>query len=182
MTTYARVLDGVVLGYETFDGPIDDQSKLPAGKPKLLPVVEFNKAYNAVTQIQVLPPAVVVEATRVTWTYTNRPKTTAEVDNMRENKINAVHTQATDRLQSKAGAAMSQQIMALTKLMQLIYKYTDRTAWSAADKNTVSQAINRLQLIDATRTTEDTKVTELQALTDPTAINAYDPATGWPVS
>lgn len=182
MAIYARVQNNVVLGYETFDGPVDDQSKLQPGKPKLLPVVELNKTYDAVTQVQVQPPAVAIEATRVLWTYTNRPKTTAEVDDMREGKINAVHSEAQTRLLPKSGAAMSQQIMALTKLMQLIYKYTDRTAWSAADKNTVQQAIGRLQLVDVTRTTEDNKVTEVQALVDPAAINAYDTATGWPAA
>lgn len=149
-------------------------------KPYTVPVVLENATFDPVTQVRVEPPQVIIEANRVRWVYTVRAKSTDEINSMRERKIGLVHDEATRRLIPTSGAAMSQQIMALTRLMQLIYKYTDRTAWSAADKNTVQQCINRLQSVEPNRNVEDTKVGELQALSDPAAINSYDTTAGWP--
>jgi hypothetical protein len=180
--TVALVQNGVVLEYRDDSALNTDQSKLPPNKPKLVPVVEQNATYDPVTQVRIEPPVVTVEATRVLWTYTVRAKTTAEVDAMRTGKINAVHNEATVRLTPKAGAAGSQQLQAITALVQLLYKYTDRTAWSAPDKTTVTNMIQRVQDAQSMRVVEDNKVSELQALTNPTAINSYDPTTGWPAS
>ena len=179
MSLYGKVSGTTVLEYQDFAGPITDQATLPPGKPKWLPVVEQNASYDPVTQVRE-PYTVIIETTRIVWRYTVRPKTTAEIDSMRNFKIESVHREATVRLTPKAGAAASQQILALTKLMQLIYKYTDRTAWSQADKDMVTQAVQRLQLSDQVRGVEDNKVSELQVITDPAAINSYDPTTGWP--
>ena len=136
--------NNTILGYEEFAGPIDNQAALPPSKPKLLPVVQVNAAYNAVTQMRE-GPVVAIETARVTWTYTVRPKTTAEVNDMRQLKLNDVHSEATIRLTPKAGAAGSQQLDALTKLVQLMYKYTDRTAWSQPDKDQVTASIKRIK-------------------------------------
>lgn len=151
-------------------------------KPYTVPVVEENATFDPITQVRVEPPQVIIEANRVRWVYTLRAKNTAEIDQMRESKIGGVHNEATRRLQPISGASMSQQIMALTRLMQLIYKYTDRTAWSTADKNIVQQCVARLQSVEPNRDVEDNKVGELQALTDPAAINSYDTTTGWPTA
>jgi hypothetical protein len=180
MPLYAKVLDTAILYYEEIE-TVSDQSQLSPNKPKWLPVVEQNATYNPVTQVRT-GPAVVIEAARVLWNYTVRAKNTAEINQMREVKINAVHAEATDRLTPKAGAAGSQQLQALTALVQLLYKYTDRTAWSAPDKTTVTNMIARVQDAQSMRVAEDTKVSELQVLTDPTAINAYDPAANWPAA
>ena len=181
MALYGKVLDNAVLEYQEI-AELSDQSQLSPNKPKWLPVVEQNTVFDPVTQVRIEPPAVVVEATRVLWNYTVRAKTTAEVDGMRTGKINAVHNEATTRLTPKAGAAGSQQLQALTALVQLLYKYTDRTSWSAPDKTTVTNMIKRVQDAQSMRVAEDDKVSELQALTDPTAINAYDPKANWPAS
>ena len=178
MSLYGKVQGTTVLEYKDF-ASMNDQSALAPGKPKWLPVVEQNATYDPVTTTRT-GPTVIVQAAQIVWQYTLTAKTAAENDQARQSKINAVHDQATIRLTPKAGASASQQILALTKLMQLLYKYTDRTAWTQADKDAVQAAVQRLQLSDQVRQAEDTKVGELQALTDPTAINNYDPATGWP--
>jgi hypothetical protein len=179
MTTYARVQGGFVLGYENFDGPIDNQATLPPGKPKLLPVVEINKSYDPVTQIQVMPPAVAIEATRVTWTYTNRPKNAAEIDGMRNEKLAAVRTQADLRL-TKIDT-FTQQSWALTRLVQMLYANTDWHSWPSQPQiDLATTMLSRLNNLVAVRQAEDTKMKELQGLTDPTAINNYNATTGWP--
>jgi hypothetical protein len=180
--TIALIQGGVVLEYREDSAANVPPASLAPNKPKLVPVVEQNATYNSVTQVRVEPPVVTVEATRVLWTYTVRAKTTAEIDSMRIGKINGVHNEATIRLTPKAGAAGSQQLQALTALVQLLYKYTDRTAWTTPDKNTVTNMIQRVQDAQSMRVAEDTKISELQALTDPTAINAYDPTANWPGS
>jgi len=180
--TVALVQNGVVLEYRANEAVNTDQSQLAAGKPKLVPVVLENDAYNSVTQVREEPPQVIVQAAQVIWRYTVRAKTVAEVDDMRQMKINVVHNEATQRLTPKAGAAGSQQLQALTALVQLLYKYTDRTAWSTPDKTTVTNMIKRVQDAQSMRVAEDDKVTALQALTDPTAIDAFDPAANWPAS
>lgn len=179
--TLALVQNGVVLEYREDTAANVPPASLAPNKPQLLPVVEQNATYNPVTQVRT-GPAVVVEAARVLWNYTVRAKTTQEVDTMRRGKIDAVHNEATVRLTPKQGAAGSQQLQALTALVQLLYKYTDRTAWSAPDKTQVANMIQRVQDAQSMRVAEDTKVSELQALTDPTAINAYDPTANWPAS
>lgn len=179
MALYGKVQGTTILEYQDFAGPITDQATLPPGKPKWLPVVEQNASYDPVTQVRE-DYAEIVETTRIVWRYTVRAKTTSEVDGMRSAKLANVHNEATVRLQPKSGAAASQQILALTKLMQLIYKYTDRTAWTQQDKDTVQACVQRLQSSDPVRAVEDNKVGDLQALTDPAAINAYNTTTGWP--
>jgi hypothetical protein len=177
--TVALIQNGVVLEYREDSAVNVPPASLAPGKPQLVPVVEQNATYDPVTQVRT-GPAVVVEAARVLWNYTVRAKNSAEIDNMRTGKINGVHNEATRRLTPKAGAAGSQQLQALTALVQLLYKYTDRTAWSAPDKTTVTNMIQRVQDAQSMRVAEDTKVSELQALTDPTDINAYDPSANWP--
>jgi hypothetical protein len=180
MALYGKVLNNVIVEYQEF-ATMDNQAGLPPNKPKWWPVVEVNAAYDPVTQVRSGPiDAIDTPNARITRTYTVRGKNVDEINSMREGKINGVHSEATKRLVPTSGAAMSQQIMALTRLMQTIYKYTDRSAWSTQDKNIVQQAINRLQMVVANRVVEDTKVAELQALTDPAAINNYNPTTGWP--
>lgn len=149
-------------------------------KPYLVPLVTENDLFNSVTQVREEPPLVIIQSNQVIWRYTVRNKTVDEVNAMRQMKMNMVHEQATDRLTPKPGAAGSQQLQALTALVQLLYKYTDRTSWSAADKTTVTNMIKRVQDAQAMRVTEDDKVSELQVLTDPTTIDNYDPTTGWP--
>jgi len=181
MALYAKVQGGnTILEYQEFD-TVNDQSQLAPNKPKWLPVVEVNAAYNAVTQVRE-GPVIAIAATQVTWTYTVRAKNADEVNQMRQRKLNEVHQEATIRLTPKAGAAGSQQLDALTRLVQLIYKYTDRTAWSQPDKNQVTASIQRIQDAASMRVAEDTKVTELQALVDPAAIDAYDSTANWPAS
>lgn len=181
MPLYGKTDGSRVLEYQDFQGPLTDQTTLPPGKPKWLPVVEENAVYDPVTTERTGKQEI-IEPQRIVWRYTTRPKTTDEVNTMRQRKIESVHGEATKRLTPTTGAALSQQILALTKLMQLIYQHTDRTAWSQADKNAVAAAVQRLQLSEQMRDVEDTKVGELQALTDPAAIEAYNTATGWPAS
>jgi hypothetical protein len=182
MATYAKVQSGnTILEYQEFSS-MGDQSLISPNKPKWLPVVEENATYDPVTQVRAEPPQVIIEAARVVWRYTLRAKTTAEVDQMRTGKINGVHNEATTRLTPKAGAAGSQQLQALTALVQLLYKYTDRTSWSAPDKTTVTNMIKRVQDAQSMRVAEDDKVSELQVMTDPVLISAYDPKANWPAA
>jgi hypothetical protein len=180
---YGKAQGSQILEYQEFAEPIDDQSQLPPNKPKWLKVVPVNDAYDPVSQVRTGPvEAVDAPNSRITWTYTVRAKNADEINGMRQNKLNLVHGEATKRLTPKSGAALSQQIMALSRLMQMIYKNTNWAAWSQADKDTVQTSINRLQAAQTNRDVEDAKVGELQALNDPTAINNYDAMTGWPAS
>lgn len=179
--TVALIQNSVVIEYREDEALNVDQSQLAPGKPKLVPVVEQNADFDPVSQMRE-GPAVTVEATRVVWQWTVRAKTENEVNAMRQNKIDQVHDQATFRLTPKQGAAGSQQLQALTALVQLLYKYTDRTSWSTPDKTQVTNMIKRVQDAQSMRVVEDDKVSQLQALTDPTAIDAYDPSAGWPAS
>jgi len=183
MALYAKVQGGnTILLYEEKDpASVGDQSQLSPNKPKWLPVVEVNANYNPVTQVRE-GPVIAIAATQVTWTYTVRAKNTDEVNQMRQRKLNEVHSEATIRLTPKKGAAGSQQLDALTRLVQLMYKYTDRTSWSQPDKDQVTASIKRIQDAQSMRVAEDAKVTELQDLTDPAAIDAYDTTANWPAS
>ncbi|AEI71089.1 hypothetical protein [EBPR siphovirus 2] len=96
MTRYALVKDGAILEFRE-GAPNLDQTKLAAGKPRLLPVVvedqpEYDPAKQALSG-----PTHVVEATRVVERYTVTNKTLAErkaqmmreVSNLRDAKLTA---------------------------------------------------------------------------------------------
>lgn len=98
MSRHALVLGGEVIGYRDF-APIGDQSKLAAGKPRQLPVVEVNSKYDPITQV-CEGPVVTVEAMRVVWTYTVRAKNADELDAMRAAKFDEIEQQFQDRVQA----------------------------------------------------------------------------------
>jgi hypothetical protein len=177
--TVALIQNGVVLEYREDSALNTNQSALPPNKPKLVPVVEQNATYNSVTQVRVEPPAVTVEATRVLWTYTVRAKNPAEIDSMRNGKLAQVRSEADSRL-SKIGT-FAQQSWALTRLVQMLYANTDWHAWASQPQiDLATTMLARLNNMVNVRQVQDSKDQELQALTDPTAINAYDPKAGWP--
>lgn len=77
MSRYALVKDGAILEYRAA-APNFDQTKLAAGKPRLLPVeVEDRPEYDPAKQT-LTGPTYVVEATRVIERYTVANKTLAE--------------------------------------------------------------------------------------------------------
>jgi len=85
MSRHALVQGGEIIGYREY-APVGDQSKLAAGKPRQLPVVEVNAEYDAESQVRE-GPVITVESSRVLWTYTVRAKNAEELDLMRAEKL-----------------------------------------------------------------------------------------------
>lgn len=174
----ALVQNGVVLEYREDTAANVPPASLAPGKPQLLPVVENNATYNTVTQVRT-GPAVVVEATQVLWNYTVRAKNTAEIDDMRNGKLAEVRAEGDKRL-TKIGT-FQQQSWALTRLVQMLYSNTNWHAWPSQPQiDLATTMLARLNNLVNVRQAADNKDLELQALTDPTAINNYDPKAGWP--
>jgi hypothetical protein len=175
---WALVQDGTtIIEYRDYP-PIGDQSTLAPGKPQMWPVVYVNDEYDPIAEVRE-GPVVTIEPEQVIWTFTVRPKTDDEIHaTLRQGKINQVHNEATQRIAPLV--AGTQQVEAHKELVQLLYKHTDISAWPAGDQDLANAMLARLTDATDVRQVEDDKISELQALTDPTVIDAYDPTTGWP--
>jgi hypothetical protein len=87
MSNFAKVLAGQILEWRS-DPLLTDQSALASTKPRWLPVVVEDPSFDPATQVRE-GPTNVVEATRVVQRYTVRPRNSAEVAAMREEKLAA---------------------------------------------------------------------------------------------
>jgi hypothetical protein len=176
MTEYALIKAGAIAEFRQ----IVDGSNIVVGvhatKPYLLPVVVVDPAFNAVTQVRE-GPVHTIEATRVLRTFTVRAKTQAEVDAMKVAKVDAVRFEGNRRMNLLV--LMSKQIQALTVLVRLLYLHTDTSTWPAGQQTIVTALMARLLEVQSLRQREDDKVAEVQALTTPVQIAAYDVAAGW---
>jgi hypothetical protein len=174
MFEYANVENGaVVLPLIRLEAALAPTHPKVAGG-RLRPVEE--NAFDPVTQVRE-GFTYVVEPTRVVRQYTVRSKTQAEIDEMKAAKVAAVRSEGNRRLNLLV--TMAAQVQALTRLVQLLYLNTNRTGWPTQQQNLATFMLQRLQNIQDIRQIEDTKVAEVQALTTPTAIDAYDETTGW---
>jgi hypothetical protein len=176
-TLYALVSpQDAILEYRD-DAPVGDQSLLSPNKPRQIPIVEDGDvAFDPVTEVREGPVAT-IEQTRVRWTYSKRVKNAAEIAAMRAAKAAAVRAEGTRRLNLLV--TMSQQVQALTRLVQLLYLHTDRSGWPAGQQTLATAMLARLQSIQDIRQIEDAKAAEVEVLTDPAAIHAYDETAGW---
>lgn len=78
---WALVKDAVeILEYRNY-APVDDQSVLATGKPRMLPVIEERPAYDPASEV-LDGPDIIIGATQVTKRWTKRAKTQAEIDVM----------------------------------------------------------------------------------------------------
>lgn len=77
MSRYALVKDGAILEFRN-EAPNRDQTKLPAGKPRMLPVVVEERPDHDPAKETLSGPNFVVEATRVVERFTVTAKTLAE--------------------------------------------------------------------------------------------------------
>lgn len=145
-----------------------------ATKPRLLPVILQDVTFDTITEVRE-GPTFTVSATQVTEAYTKRTKTPAEIEAMRAAKISIINFEADRHLI----LTMQQQIRSLTRLLNLLFRHTDVTGWPQAQQDAVTTHLARLDTIDAVRAIEDIKVAEVNALTTPQQIAAYDAAAGW---
>jgi hypothetical protein len=174
MFEYANVENGaVVLPIIRLASALDPSHPKVAGG-RLRPVEE--SAFDPVTQVRE-GFTYVVEPTRVVRQFTTRSKTQAEIDEMKAAKVAAVRSEGNRRLNLLV--TMAAQVQALTRLVQLLYLHTDRSGWPTQQQNLATLMLQRLQNIQDIRQTEDAKVSEVQALSTPVEINAYDETAGW---
>ena len=149
-----------------------------ATKPRLLPVTLVDVTFDPVSEVRLGPVYTVNGNIDVKETYTKRVKTAAEITAMKNGKIGLVHLTGDQKL--FAMWTLAQQVQALTRLVQLLYVHTDTTAWPAGERVLIAALANRLSSIQNVRGVEDTKVTEVTALTTAAQIAAYDENAGWP--
>ncbi len=147
-----------------------------ATKPRLLPVVLSDVVFDPISEVRE-GPTYTVGASNVTEAYTKRAKTPAEIAAMIASKVARVHMMGDQKL--NALTTMAQQIQALGVLVRLLYLHTDTSTWPVAQQNLVTALTGRLANIQNIRQTEDTKVSEVRALTTPAQIAAYDENAGW---
>ena len=177
MTEYALVIDGAVIEYRNY-APNVDQTKLANSKPRMLPVVRVNDAYDPVSQNRT-GPVVTVSTTQVTWTYTVTAKTVGEIDAMRSAKHNELQHEFARRL-SLIVPPGAQFALFLTGLMGILGTGLNRAAWPAPIKN-IFDPLYTLATSQgsALHATWLAKEAEVAALTTAASINAYDVTVGW---
>lgn len=176
MAKYAVVSPAdAILEFRNYDSPPNAVTQ-SATKPRLLPVVLSDVVFDPVSEVR-LGPTYTVGASQVTEAYTKRAKNATEIAAMRAAKVALVHFTGDSKL--NALTTMAQQIQALGVLVRLLYLHTDTSTWPIAQQNLVTALTGRLVNIQNIRQTEDTKVSEVQALTTPAQIDAYDVNMGW---
>jgi hypothetical protein len=135
-------------------------------------------AFDPISEVREGPVYTVNGNVDVKETYTKRAKNAGEVAVMKTGKINAVHFQADIRLE--ALVTLRQQVQALTRLVQLLYLHTDRSAWPLGERALATLMLARLTNIQDIRAVEDIKVSEVEALSTAMEIADYDAGAGWP--
>lgn len=146
-------------------------------KPRLLPVELDDVVFDPVSEVRE-GPTYIVEAARVVERYTKRLKNAQEIADMKAAKLAAVNAEADVRL-ALVALTPQQQIRALSRLVNLLYRHTDITSWPAAQQTAVTTNQAKLDSIDGVRAKEETKLAEVNALTTAAQIAAYDVTTGW---
>jgi hypothetical protein len=156
-----------------------DQDKLAPNKPYLVPVVQENTAFDPNTQVQE-GPATIVETERVVWRYTNRAKTTQEVEQMRTGLLLQLREQEFVRI-SEVMTQGEHLAMTTGGFSGMLTYGLDRNTWPAGLRN----QFNALFDVANTKCRDihlvfNTKKAEIMALTTPQQMSAYDVTTGWP--
>lgn len=201
---HAVVLAGDITEYRQIDPVVlDDQSLLPPHKPRILPVVAEDDAYDPVREV-LGERTTEVESDRVVWRRTARAKNEGEIAGMIAEKDEAIEAEFTRlynlpidyevggetytfHADEQARENITGVLMAYREAVGLGLSLPDPRPWTPMGEGPIS--ISRAQLAglgiaiaarkDALFTIKKMKQAALSAMTDPTAIHAVDPAEGW---
>ena len=179
MTTYLLVKNGEVLKTSQI-APNVDQSTLALGKPRWLPLVVENEAFNPQTQVRTGPERV-FEIDRVVDRYTVRDKNVGEVAELKAQAIRSVRREEVRRI----GLAMSdgeQTALLVLGLMGLIGQQSfNRATWPAALRNAFNPLYTTATTtVRAIHEAAVTKIGQVNALSTASELAGYDITTGWP--
>ena len=179
MTLYARVKDGVLLQFENFDFPIQDQTLLHPNKPRLHEVVDVNATFNPDTQVRE-GPTIEITPTQYIRTYTIRGKNASETEEFKQLILRRLNGIARDKIEELMPIA--QQFLLLTSGFEGIFNHgLDRATWPAALRNVFNPLFNTAtSQVKAIYTALITKRAEVNALTTADQLFAYDVNAGWP--
>lgn len=173
---WALVHGGTIIEYRNY-APVDDQSLLAAGKPRMLPVVEENAEYDPVSQVRD-GPDIIIEAAQVIRRFTVRAKNADEIAAMRAARIAQVKAIAGDKIT----AIMPEyaQRNALARGLALVTTLGQSPAeWPSDAQAEYSQIMSYWATIKDIRSKSDGKESEILALQYPIDIASYDVIAGW---
>lgn len=179
MSLHALVKDGAIIEYRDY-APNVDQTLLAPSKPRMLPVVDENVEYDAVTQVRT-GPVITVEATQVRRTYTVRAKDAGELSTMKQAVIRAIRAEERRRVAvlMDDGSQLALIVLGFMGIFQ--NNSVDRATWSAPVRNQFNALYDTARKsIVAVHQVAVAKVAEVQALTTPQQIGDYDVSVGWP--
>lgn len=203
MTKWARVKDSELIDF-VYEEPNVDQSKLAAGKPRILLVVRESEAFDPITQVQV-GPAYEFEEDRVVERFTSRAKNSDEIEAMKAAKDAAIEAEFTrlycapitysvggQEYQFHADPAARENITGVLQMYRegalIGLTLPDPRTWTPLGMNDPIQ-ISRAELAglgitigarkDGLHTLKKAKQKALWAMTEPADIDAVDPLTGW---
>ena len=177
MTRHALVRDGKIEEFRDY-APSVDQSKLAAGKPRMLPVVVENDVFDPVTQVRE-GPELVVEAARVVERFTVRAKTADEIEAMRLSKISKIKAIAERKILAIMPDHKQRNALALGIEMVATHG-SDPAGWPADMRAVHSALMGQWASIKAIRAASNTKEAEVAALKTASAVHGYDVTMGWP--
>lgn len=177
MTRHALVRDGKIEEFRDY-APNVDQSKLAPGKPRMLPVVVENDAFDPVTQVRE-GPEIVVEAARVVERFTVRAKNADEIEAMRSAKVARIKAMAERKILAIMPDHKQRNAQALG--IEMVTKHgSDPAGWPADMRAVHSALMGQWASIKAIRAVSNTKEAEVAALKTAAAVHGYDVTTGWP--
>lgn len=176
MSRHALVKDGAIIEYRDY-APLDDQSKLAPGKPRMLPVVAVNADFDPVTQVRT-GPAIVIESNQVSQVYTVRNKNAGEIAAMKASKVAAVKREAERRILAVMPEWRQRNFLALGVEMITTYG-ADPKGWPEDMQALYAKAKEQWDQIKVLRARSDTKEAAVAALSGPVKIDTFDPAAGW---
>lgn len=186
--------------------PNTNQNNLASGKPRMLPVVTIQPAFNPVTHVQE-GPTYEVEANRVVQRYINRQKNTVEIAAMIAEKDAAIEAEFARLYRlpiTYTIGGIEYQFHAndqarenMTGVLQMYYEadrmgnpLPDPRTWTPLGSNDPI-SITRAELAvlamligsrkDALHTIKKTKQKALADMTNPVLIDKVDPLIGWDI-
>lgn len=207
MSRHALVLNGEMIADPRDFEPNVDQSELAEGKPRWLPVDVEEDAFDPVTQVRE-GPTYEVEAARVVEHYTSRAKNEDEIAAMKADKDAAIEaefhrlynlpiaytvggTEYTFHADDQARENITGVLMAYREAADLGLTLPDPRPWTLMNVD-APVSISRAELAglgiaiaarkDALFTVKKVKQAALATLTDPAAINAVNPLSGWEIA
>lgn len=180
MSKFAKVLAGEILDWRD-DPVLTDQSTLAPSKPKWLPVIVEEPPFDPAIQF-LEGPVNDVQADRVVQRYTVRDR---ELATLQADQLAAIRAEAQARISAVVAGSRDvplervvvKEINALARASALNSK--GRSSWTKAEAAEAQQLENVWAAIASLRAKSNVKEAELLALTDLSAVVAYDPLAGW---